>query len=130
MPLSIEIPDEKTKNLNKEAHKALKSALELLATNVIEEAGRLEAAINTNGNQPQIVSSHIEDAVFLIKKGYIKQRKSRWLKFWQLVAVLSTFISGLIFDYEEVRTNSTLFIAFIILCGFALLSAIIVWNWE
>jgi hypothetical protein len=103
MPLKIEIPDNEIENLNQPAKDELASSVRNYIAEIIGEASRLEAANNTTGRNPQIISSMISDAVLLLRRGYKKRKKPIWLRIIQVISVISAAIFGGMFDYEKMK---------------------------
>jgi hypothetical protein len=125
MPLRIEIPDDDVKHLNGPARDQLISSVTAYVDEVLTEAGRLEAGINTTGRNPEIVSSMISDAVLLLERGYKTPRVSNWTKFFQIISVVSSALFGIMFDYEKI-TQPLFLVAVLVVFAIAVASTIVV----
>lgn len=103
MPIKIEIPDNEVTYLNQPAKDELKTSVREYIDELLDEATRLEAANNTSGGNPQIISSMISDAELLLRRGYKKPKKSAWIKIIQILSSVSAAVFGVMFDYEKVQ---------------------------
>lgn len=100
MPLQIQLEDDDVRYLNSDAKDALVESGLRYSRDVISEALRLESTAGSSSGNPQVTSGIIEDADLVLRKGYKKPRRSRWLKIAQVVSIVSTFIAGVLADYS------------------------------
>jgi hypothetical protein len=94
MPLQLTISDQATQYLNEQARLVARERVERYADDVLKEAGRLEAAASGAGGDPEITSSMVRDADLLLRRGYRKPPRNRWLIAAQLVAPLGGILTG------------------------------------
>lgn len=123
MPLRIDIPDQKLEFLTDEAKDELKRSITNFSDGTLKEAERIEASFRNDSNsRPEITRHLIQEAVSYQKSIYKKQGASMKYKIIQLVSALSLFISGIIFDFEEIQKSASLLIIFFIVASIAILS--------
>jgi hypothetical protein len=77
-----------------ESRDAVREVLTRRAKDLIEEAGRLEAAANPNSQQPMITPLMITHADLFRQLGYAKPRLGKKARNWLLASLLSTAILG------------------------------------
>lgn len=125
MGLQVDIADKEIQYLNSPAQQELKKNIDKYVDQLLEEASRLEAVQRTTDGEPQITSSMVNDAAHLISRGYRKQRKPGWLTACQVVAMLSTLFTGLLFDFDRLKAPSIL-IGFVLLLAAAIIFNVVV----
>lgn len=114
MPFSLSITTRQNLSLNAPAEGAVKVAVEKFTEDLLAEAGRLEAALNSSGANPEITSSMIQDAALLLRRGYAKPRKHWGTKVAQVVSAVGGVVTGLLADTEKLKDTSTL-VLFVVL---------------
>jgi len=129
--MQIDIPDEDVRYLNEPAKHVFVKSIESHSEELLAEANRLEAAGKSTGGDPEITSTNISDAALLVRRGYKKPKKSALAVFTQVVAALTTFLTGLIFDFERMKQPVPLII-FLILLAIAITTTVlaIVKDWN
>ncbi len=125
MPLNIIIPDEDTKYLNPPALTELESSIRKFSDELLKEASRLEAANKTAAGNPEIISSMIKDAYLLLRRGYRKPQKTVWLVGAQVISVITTFVTGLLADFDKLKEPNAMII-FIVFLSLAITTNVIV----
>ncbi len=128
--IEVLLPEEHERHLNEPAKVALRSAIGNFAKDLLQEAGRLEAAMRTTKGDPEVTSSMVRDADLLVRRGYRKARKSNWLVLAQIVAVVSTFTTGVLLDLQKFQTNPLHLSVFIVSLAVALVANIVVYMKE
>ena len=94
--------------LNAPAQTALKQAVDAFSDDVLAEAGRLEANLNTSGKDPEITSSMVLDAALFVRRGFARPKKGMGLRVAQILAAVGGFITGLLADADKLKDTSTL----------------------
>ena len=125
MPTEIGLSDEDIKYLNEPAREQLRKHIDGYIDQLLIEASRLEAAHRTTDGNPEINSSMINDAAHLIRLGYHKHKKPRWLTALQIVSVTAALFTGIFFDLERLK-DPVVFIAFITSFSIAIISNAVV----
>jgi hypothetical protein len=115
--LQVPLRDSSTETLNPPAQTALSEAVSRYATDLLAEAGRLEAVVNTSGKPPELTSSMIQDADLLLRRGYSKPKKTRGLQAAQILAAVGGFLTGFLTDAEKLNQPLTLVAFVVILAG-------------
>jgi hypothetical protein len=129
MPLRIHVPDDDTRYLNSPAVAELESSMRKFSDDLLKEASRLEAASKTTSGNPEITSSMIRDATLLLRRGYRKPRKDRGLVGAQVVAAVTTLVTGLLADLEKLK-DPILMIVFIVFLSIAITATVLVLGKE
>ena len=119
MPIQINIQDEDIQYLNGPAQVQMQKHVENYIDELLNEASRLEAAQRTTGGDPEINSSMVNDAAHMMSRGYQKHRKPGWITACQVVAILSTLFTGLVFDFERMK-DPVMLVAFVVLLAIAI----------
>jgi len=128
--IEVLLPEEHERHLNEPAKAELRSAIGNFAEDLLEEAGRLEAAMRTTKGDPEVTSSMVRDADLLVRRGYRKVRKPRWLVLAQIVVIASTFTTGVLLDFQKFQTTPLYLGAFIVSLAVALGTNIVVYLKE
>lgn len=110
--------------LNAPAETALKQVVDTFAGDVLAEAGRLEANLNTSGKNPEITSSMILDAALFVRRGFARPRKHMGLRLAQILAAVGGFTTGLLADADKLKDTSTL-VMFIVLLAVTITALVI-----
>ncbi|MEU3455733.1 hypothetical protein ABZ671_19340 [Micromonospora sp. NPDC006766] len=77
-----------------ETRRALQDVLTKRGSELIEEAGRLEADTGGSSTAPMITPSLINHLDIWQRRGYIKPKKSKTSTAWTTVTLLATFVGG------------------------------------
>lgn len=117
MRIEFDIPDEKVQDLNPNGRTELSRHCKQWTEDIIDEATRIEASRN-DGTNNEITAAIISEATTYSKRFPHKSKKKWWVKAIQLVAFMSTLITGSLLDTEKFKETShvvwfiiTLFIA-------------------
>jgi hypothetical protein len=102
---------------------ALERAVAQYEADLLAEAQRLEAAQNTSGSA-QVTATNVTDAALILRRGYRRPRKPRWVIAVQLVSTLGGFIAGLFADAETLKAPHMMVI-FLVIVTITLLSTIL-----
>lgn len=109
MPVNMSIPDGTTTHLNHQALAEYQKAVARYSEDLLSEAGRLEATSHTSAGNPEITSSMVRDADLLMRRGYLRPRKSRLLILAQVVSTVFGFLTGLLADSQQLQSVGSLF---------------------
>ncbi len=118
------VADQAIEYLNAPAKVELKGSVERYAEHLLREASRLEATTKSTQGTPEITSTMIKDADILLRRGYVRQPKDRFLIGAQVVATLGSFVTGLFANAESLREPSTL-VLFIVLLAITITSSVV-----
>lgn len=134
MPLQVTVRDEDVRYLNEPAKAELLSAIAKYSEELLQEASRLEAAIKTTPGDPEITSSMVKDATLLLKRGYSRHSRSYRLLGVQVLAALSTFVTGIlanaIFSNSDRLKDPVTLLSFLLLIFLAITSTTLVLFME
>ena len=125
MPLEITIPDDDTKYVIPSAVAELQSSIKHYSDDLLQEASRLEATAKTTSGNPEITSSMIKDADLLLRRGYRRPRKKKWLVAAQIVATVSGILTGLLAKFDRFKEPAWL-IAFVAILTIAITTTVII----
>src|SRR6185295_2059023 len=101
--MRIDIPDENIQYLNQQAQAVFVKSVNEFSQELLAEANRLEAVGKSVGGDPEITSSNMSDATLLVRRGYRKKKKPVSAAVIQVIAAISTLITGLAFDFEKIK---------------------------
>ncbi len=122
MTLQINIPDDQLEYLSEHAKDELNISVRAYASDLIEEASRLETASRVDNGKPEITRSMIKDAVLYLKK-YTLNRKITWgYSLIQILAVISILFTGGLFNIDKFQQDTTRLIIFLIVLTIAIVS--------
>lgn len=124
MALKVSNFEELKRHLNAQGVAELDRLLQQYAADLLSEAGRLEAVGNSVDGGPELTSSHLRDANFLLRRGYAQKPKSKSLVATQLASVVTSLLAGLLADMEKLR-DPVILIIFILLLAAAIATSII-----
>lgn len=126
MKIEIEIADSKLENLSDSANDQLKAISKKHIEDILDEAGRLEASRNGSGNNPEITAAIINDAVEFTKKYRFSKRKPGRKIILQILAFITTVLTGGLFQPKEF-TDKWFLIAFLVVFLIAIILNLIVY---
>jgi hypothetical protein len=111
--VQLDLDDRSLGGFNDPAKDELKKATVTFASDLIQEANRIESVRNYNSGNPQITSSMVSDAVMLVRGGLI-QPKTKWqIKALRVLAAVLTLIVGNLYDATKLQ-DSTYMLTFIL----------------
>lgn len=111
--MKLRIPDDATRYLNPQGLQQFETVLENYGTELLAEAGRLEAAARSTNGDPEITSTLVRDADLHLRRGYRRRSKGSFMFFSQLVGSVGALITGLLFDFELLK-DPLLLVGFVI----------------
>lgn len=103
MKIEIEISDDKMQNLSLTAKTELTKVAKKYSEDVLDEASRIEESRRTTNPNPEITAAIINDAVVFAKNYGIRKRKPKKVIFMQVLAFLSSTLTGGLFDTEKFK---------------------------
>jgi|GEM_PF-6665268 len=118
MAVDISISDGSTQYLQGSARDEFKVAVGKYATDLLREISRLEAIGRTAKGDPEVTSTMVCDADLLLRKGYVRPVKKRWLIVTQIVCAVTGFLTGLFSNMETLRTPFHMLLFVILLVAF------------
>jgi hypothetical protein len=92
--MDVEIADDLLPYLNEAARGEFRTRVGVFAGDLIEEAGRLEATQRDTPGDPEITSTVVRDANLLLRKGYVRRRRSSVDLVLQLVSYVAAIGAG------------------------------------
>ena len=121
MPEQIEIADDKLAGFSAQARTRLKDAVAEYATDLIEEANRIEAGRNSTTGPPEVTRGMVIDAKDLLRRG-LGVPKKRWgFKILRVVAVILSLVVGIMYN-ETALQDSGYLLLFILVVAAAILA--------
>jgi hypothetical protein len=114
MPVVVEIDDSDLKGFSDQAKQRLAVATEEYATNLIEEANRIEAGRNYGRGMPEVTLSMVTDAQELLRRGLTPPRRSMASRVLRVVAAVLPLAVGMMYDVEKLRQPAYMLFFFIV----------------
>lgn len=124
MSLDIQIPDDDLKGFSGEARDHLKKATGEYATDLIEEANRIEAGRNSTGGPPEVTRGMVNDAKVLLRRGLGVPKKSWGMRILRVVAAVLSLCVGIMYDETKLQSGGYMLL-FILAVTVAILSVTI-----
>lgn len=112
MRITIEISDDKIINFSPSAKSELKSHINRLAEDIVDEASRIEASRRISDANSEVTQPIVREAATQPKMAFVRKGKFG-LKIIQGIAFLTSMISGALLDVEKFQ-NISIFIWFLI----------------
>jgi hypothetical protein len=106
MNIEFEIPDEKVQNLSKNAKDELKTICKKYSEEILDEASRIEASRRNPETDSEITATIIKEADIFKKRFPTKIKKTWWLKIIQLIAFISSIVTGSLLDTDKFKETS------------------------
>lgn len=129
MNINLNIPDNQVNNLSSGAKTTLKKETEKYALSVIKEASRIEEGMRADGANKEVTGTMILIAVQ--KKSYSSSKKtSKMLIFIKIIAFISAFITGGLFDLDALKQSSSRLILFLVVFAIACSTNILQFFYE
>lgn len=113
MSHTIKISGDGTEYLNEQGREHFHTLMDTYATELLAEAGRLEAAGRSTKGHPEITSTLVRDADLHLRRGYRRRTKGALVFCCQLIALVGALITGLLFDFE-LSTDPLLMVGFVV----------------
>jgi len=121
--MEINIPEDKESYLSEQAKEEFSGSLQSYATDLFDEASRLETASRVSEGEPEITRTMIKDAALYLKKyTHNSKPKSWWFTLLQLVSTLSTLFTGGLFNIDKFKNDSTYLIIFLLVLTVTIVS--------
>lgn len=121
--MEIRISEDKVGYLSPQAKDEFIDSLKAYASDLIDEANRLEAATSTSKDQPEITRTIIKDATLYLKKYTPKNKPQSWgFTILQILSALFTLFTGGLFEVEKFKTDTTHLTFFLIVLTITIVS--------
>ncbi|MEY1236103.1 hypothetical protein AB7102_00860 [Providencia manganoxydans] len=98
MDLRIDIPEKNLDGFTKGAQDSLKKAVLNYSNELIEESNRIEADRNASNKNAEVTGAIVNDAVFYIKRGLTKRKKSRLMIACKITSAIASLFAGALYD--------------------------------
>src|SRR5690349_4782650 len=123
MKIEIDVVDDKLQNLSLTAKSELQKVIKVHIEEVLDEASRIEEGRRTSNHNPEITAAIINDAVYYAKSFGIRKRKTKRRVTLQIVAFLSSTITGGLFDVD--KFNGIIYVGlFLLVFLFSIVSSV------
>lgn len=119
MPLRVEIPDGDLKGFSHPAQERLTREIDLFASDIIQEANRIEAAHHMVDGDPEITANTVQDAVSFVRRGLAAKKKKAGTIVLRISAAVLPLIVGIMYDETKLQ-NSLYLVFFIVLVAAAI----------
>ena len=120
MPIEIEIPDSDLLGFTEHAQERLREEALDYATDLVEEANRVEAGQNPTDGPPEITTSMVNDAEVLMRRGYDESGNATRVKILRVSASVLSLISGVMYNPSSLQ-NSGYMLLFILVVASAII---------
>lgn len=120
MKIEVDIPDDKLQNLSPTAKDEVGKVSKAYIEEVLDEASRIEESRRTTNSNPEVTAAIISDAVYFAKNFGIRKKKPKKQIFIQIVAFVSSTVTGGLFDVDKFNDK-----AYVVLFLFVFLVAIV-----
>lgn len=125
MPLDIQIADDDLKGFSAQARDRLKGAMTEFATDLIEEANRIEAGRNATSGTPEVTRGMVNDAKVSLRRGLGTPRKNWGLRILRVVAAVLSLCVGFMYDQTNLQQSGGYMLLFILAVSAAILTVTI-----
>ena len=119
MSLEIQIPENDLTGFREQAHARLKEATTKFATDLIEEANRIETGRNSTSGPPEVTRGMVNDAEVLLRRGLSAPKKSWISKIFRVIAAVLSLGVGIMYDGTALQDSGYLLL-FILLVAAAI----------
>ena len=120
MSIDIKISDDTLSGFSDEAQTRLRDATVEYATDLIEEANRIEAGSNSTNGPPEVTGAMVNDARVVLRRG-LAPKKSWGPKILQVMATVLSLAVGVMYDAVQLREGGYLLL-FIFVVAAAILT--------
>ncbi|MGJ8698242.1 MAG: hypothetical protein ACSHYF_18115 [Verrucomicrobiaceae bacterium] len=83
----------------------LKGATAEYATDLIEEANRIETGRNSAGGTPEVTRGMVNDAKVLLRRGLGVPKKSMGVKILRVIAAVLSLAVGIMYDETKLQSG-------------------------
>jgi hypothetical protein len=125
MTFDLNVSEHLLKHLNAQARAEAKTKIETYASDLLEEASRLETASSANNAEPQITSSMVADADLLLRRGYRRARQTKLVLAGKIGAPTGALLAGFFTDAEKLKDPLMLFL-FVVLIIFTVTATVLI----
>ena len=113
MIIKLEIAEEKAETLSKGGKEELKKRGVAYLERTLDEANRREASANVSNGKLEVTGTMINEAADFVEKFRPRYKKKN--KFaWKMIALITTLVSGNMFDLEDLKKGSGYLMVFLI----------------
>lgn len=120
MPINININEPDLTGFNEQAKQELKTSIENFAEDLIAEANRIEATVNSTAQGPEITSTIVRDAKVFIRHRRSNSKKAYKSIVFKVGASVLSLIAGIMYQKEKLQDTSYL-ICYIIVIALAII---------
>lgn len=103
MSIEIKIQATDLKGFSPPAREQLQAAIQQYATDIIDEANRVESGRGSAPGVPEVTRGMVDDAVLLFRRGLGVPKRSLWTKFVRVVAAVLTLLVGFLYDPQKLQ---------------------------
>lgn len=128
MPIKVEITDDKLTYFSDEAKNELQKHMEKHAIEVIDETNRLEASMREDSYTPEITRVLVNKAINKYKNQFNVGKKTKFSIIIKLISTITILLTGLIFDFNAIKTSTVHLIIFIIFLTIAIISTTVMYT--
>ncbi len=121
MKIQIQVSDDKIDHFSSEAKKELKKQSGRITNEIVDEACRIEATRHIPDTASEITQSIVNEAATQPQMKFGK-KKTRRYQITQVSAGISSLLSGLLLDFDNMATNLIVFIISLVLLAIALVT--------
>ena len=119
MSLDIQIPENDLAGFSEQAQGRLKEATTKYATDLIEEANRIETGRNSTSGPPEVTRGMVNDAEVLLRRGLSAPKKSWFTRILRVIAAVLSLGVGIMYDGNALQDSGYLLL-FIVLVAAAI----------
>lgn len=119
MSLDIRIPESDLAGFSEQAQGRLKEATTKYATDLIEEANRIETGRNSTSGPPEVTRGMVDDAEVLLRRGLNAPKKSWFSRILRVIAAVLSLGVGVMYDGTALQDSGYLLL-FILLVAAAI----------
>ena len=127
--LDIRIPKDNLTGFSEQAQERLSAATTKYATDLIEEANRIETGRNSTSGPPEVTRGMVNDADVLLRGGLSTPKKSRISRILRVIAAVLSLGVGVMYDGTRLQ-DSGYMLLFILLLAVAIIAVTMSTLWE
>lgn len=127
--MKIDVLEKQLKGFNRGARKKLESEFLSYATDLIEEANRIESARNTAGGEPEVTSSMVNDASNIVRMGLSQSRRSIPKIIIRVLAPVLSLVVAAMYDSSKLQSADYMLL-FVLVITAAIFALTISAFWE
>ena len=115
MPVDLKISEADLKGFSQPARDALKKAVAAYATDLIEEANRIEAG--RGSPEPEVTRAMVDDAAFALRRGLGTPPRNLVLKILRIGAAVLSLLVGILFDPAKLQNGGYMTFFIVVVAG-------------